>query len=383
MAMRSHIRIPVCEPVIGERERAYVRDCLDSNWISAGGKYTRAFEESFSRYCEAAHGVACINGTAAIHLALAALDIGAGDEVIVPSFTLIVGATMVALTGARAVLVDVDPQTWCLDASRLEAAVTPRTKAILAVHMYGHPCDMDPILAIARRHGIAVIEDAAEAHGAEYKGRRVGALGDIGTFSFYANKIIATGEGGMLVTNDGDLAARARLLCNQAFEEPRFVHRFMGFNYRLPDLQAAIGLGQCEEIAEKVRRKREIASWYTDLLRDEPDLTLPPEAPWARSVYWMYGLVLGEGFAASRDRVMRRLLEEGIETRAFFHPLHQQPLFVNANDPRFPDTKGDFAVSERLGARGLYLPSGLGLTYEQVKHVAAALRECRGADGRR
>ena len=370
--------IPVCEPVIGERERAYVRDCLESNWISAGGKYTAAFEETFSRYCGAAHGVACSNGTAAIHLALAALGVGPDDEVIVPSFTLIVAATTVALTGARAVLVDVDPATWCLDPARLEGAITPRTRAILPVHMYGHPCDMDPILAIANRHGLAVIEDAAEAHGAEYKGRRVGAIGHIGCFSFYANKLVTTGEGGMVMTNDAALAARVRLLSNQAFEEPRFVHRFMGFNYRLSDLLAAVGLGQCEEIEEKVRRKRELATWYTELLQAAPDLTLPTEAPWARSAYWMYGVVVEEEFGATRDGVMRRLQHDGIETRAFFHPLHLQPLFVSSSDPRFPETKGEFPVSERLGARGLYLPSGLGLTYAQVKQVATALRACRG-----
>lgn len=378
MSTKPSVVIPVCEPVIGERERAYVRDCLESNWISAGGKYTRAFEATFSRYCGATHGIACVNGTAAIHLALSALGVGPGDEVIVPSFTLIVAATTAALTGARAVLVDVDPATWCLDPARLEAAITPRTKAILPVHMYGHPCDMDPILSIANRHGIAVIEDAAEAHGAEYKGRRVGAIGHIGCFSFYSNKLVTTGEGGMVVTNDAALAARVRLLANQAFEEPRFVHRFMGFNYRLSDLLAAIGLGQCEEIEDKVRRKRELATWYTELLQAEGDLTLPTEAPWARSVYWMYGVVVEEGFGASRDGVMRRLLREGIETRPFFHPLHRQPLFVDSSDPRFPETKGEFPVSERLGARGLYLPSGLGLTRAQVKQVVAELRACRG-----
>ena len=235
-------RIPVCEPLLDGNERKYVLDCLDTSWISSAGKYIPAFEHAFSRYCGARHGIACSSGTAAIHLALLALEIGPGDEVIVPCFNLIAGVNAVMLTGARPVLVDVDPRTWCLDPALLAEKITSRTKAIMAVHMYGHPCDMDPILDLARRHGLRVIEDGAEAHGAEYKGRRVGGLGDVGCFSFYGNKIITTGEGGMVVTNDEGLAARSALLRNQGFEESRFVHREMGFNYRLTNMQAAIGL---------------------------------------------------------------------------------------------------------------------------------------------
>ncbi len=370
-------RMSVCEPVLDGNEQAYVLECLQTNWVSSEGKFVQAFEEAFSRFCGAAYGIGCSSGTAAIHLALSTLGIGTGDEVIVPCFNLIVGASTVIWTGARPVLVDVDPRTWCLDPTRIEERITPRTKAILAVHMYGHPCDMDPILEIARRHGLFVVEDGAEAHGAEYKGRRVGALGDIGCFSFYGNKILTTGEGGMVVTNDQTLAARVRLLRNQAFEEPRFVHRVLGFNYRLTNIQAAIGLAQCEKVEEKIARKREIAAWYTAQLSGNPQLEIPYEASWARSVYWMYGVVLHETFGCSRDAAMQLLRRQGIETRPFFHPLHRQPVFFEQEDPRFPSTAGEFSVSERLGRQGLYLPSGLGLTREDVSDVVEAIAQCR------
>jgi perosamine synthetase len=369
--------IPVCEPVLDGNERAYVLDCLDTNWISSAGDYILRFEEAFGRYCGTEHAVACSSGTAAIHLALTASDIGPGDEVIVPCFNLIVGASTVVLAGARPVLVDVDPHTWCIDPARIEEKITPRTKAILVVHMYGHPCDMDPIREIASRHSLRVIEDGAEAHGAEYKGRRVGGLGDVASFSFYGNKIITTGEGGMMVSNDRAIADRARLLRNQAFEEPRFVHQHLGFNYRLTNIQAAIGLAQCERIDTKIAKKREIAASYASLLADEPDMTLALQAPWARSVYWMYGIVLHDSFPCSRDTLMSRMQSRGVDTRAFFYPLHKQPVFADARDPRFPDSRGTYPVSEHLGDRGLYLPSGLNLTLEQMSAVVQTLRRCR------
>jgi perosamine synthetase len=363
--------IPVCEPVLDGNEERYVLDCLKSNWISSSGRYITEFEERFSSYCGATHGIACSSGTAALHLALKALQIGPGDEVIIPCFTLIVAANTVLMAGATPVLVDVDPDTWCMDPARIEARMTPRTKAIMAVHMYGHPCDMDPILEIAKRRNCFVIEDASEAHGAEYKGRKVGGLGDAGCFSFYGNKIITTGEGGMVVTDREAVAARARLLRNQAFEEPRFVHRDIGFNYRLTNLQAAIGLAQCEKIKEKVERKRALAESYRRLLAGAEELTLPAEAPWARNVYWMYGVLLRDGFGRSRDDVMRMLREQGVETRQFFHPLHRQPALTGLfEDGRYP-------VSEDLAARGLYIPSGMGLTAAQIEEVAGKLLACR------
>jgi perosamine synthetase len=369
----------VCEPLLDGHERDYVLDCLDTSWISSSGKYIGAFEEAFARYCGAAHGVACSNGSTAIHLALAAMEIGPGDEVIVPCFNLIVATNAVILTGAKPVLVDVDPRTWCIDPALVEEKVTPRTRAIIAVHMYGHPCDMDPLLAIAARHGLKVIEDGAEAHGAEYKGRRVGGLADAACFSFYGNKIITTGEGGMVTTNDAALAERMALLRSQAFEEPRFVHRYIGFNYRMTNVQAAMGLAQVERIDHKVARKRELAGWYSSMLAADPEITLPVEEPWALNVFWMYGVVLHDGFGLSRDELMRALAAQGVETRAFFYPMHQQPVYRNGSDPRFPDVSGSYPVSERLGRAGLYLPSGVTLTHEQAEQVVAALRASRAA----
>jgi perosamine synthetase len=371
--------IPVCEPVLDGNERQYVLDCLDSTWISSAGEYIDRFERDFGTACGSEHAVACSSGTAAIHLALLAAGIGAGDEVIVPCFTLIVSASMVLLTGATPVFVDVDRDTWCIDPNLIEEKITSRTKAIMAVHMYGHPCDMDAIMEIAARRGLYVIEDAAQAHGAVYNGRTVGGIADIGCFSFYGNKVLTTGEGGMLVTNMRSFAEQARLLRNQAFEDPRFVHRYLGFNYRLTNLQAAIGLAQCERLAQKVARKREIGAAYAALLANEPDITLPVEAPRSQNVYWMYGIVLHETFPCSRDTLMLRMRSQGIETRPFFYPLHRQPVFVTGTEPGFPDTTGAYPVSERLGDRGLYLPSGLNLTATQISDVVQALRHCRDA----
>jgi perosamine synthetase len=323
------------------------------------------------------HAVACSSGTAALHLSLVALGIGPGDEVLIPDFTLIVSANTVILAGARPVLLDADPKTWCLDPRGIEEKITPRTRAIMAVHMYGHPCDMTAIGEIARRRDLAVIEDCAEAHGAEIAGKKVGTFGDAGCFSFYGNKILTTGEGGMVLTRDADLAARLRLLRDQGFEPPRFVHRVMGFNYRLTNVQAAIGLAQTEKADEKVRRKREIASWYLERLTLCEDVEVPIEAPGAKNVYWMFGVKLGPRFPQGRDAVMDELKTKGVETRAFFCPMHQQPVFRAGGDARYPDVGGEYPVSEDLWNRGLYLPSGLALTRPQVHEIVDKLMECR------
>ncbi len=369
--------IPVWEPVLDGNEQRYVRDCLETNWISSLGRYITRFEEAFAGWCGMPHGVACSSGTAALHLSLVALGIGPGDEVIIPDFTLIVSANTVILAGARPVLADVDAKTWCLDPRKAEEKITPRTRAIMAVHMYGHPCDMPALSDIARRHNLAVIEDCAEGHGAEIAGRKVGGFGEAGCFSFYGNKILTTGEGGMVLTRDADLAAKLRLLRDQGFEPPRFVHRVVGFNYRLTNLQAAIGLAQTEKADEKVRRKREIASWYLDLLGSESDVEVPAEAPGAKNVYWMFGVKLGPRFTQGRDAVMEELKTKGIETRAFFCPMHRQPVFQDGKDQRWPDVRGDFPVSDDLWERGLYLPSGPGLTRAQAGEVAEKLFSCR------
>lgn len=369
--------LPVCTPVLEGREREYVERCLASNWISSMGEFVDRFERSFADACGVKHGVACCNGTAAVHLALEALEIGPGDEVIIPAFTLVVSASMVCLTGATPVLVDVRPDTWCIDPDQLARRITPRTRAIMVVHMYGHPCDMDVILRIAKDHDLAVIEDAAQAHGATYRGRPVGGLGDVGVFSFYANKILTTGEGGMLVTQDESIAERAALLRNQAFGEERFVHHHVGFNYRMTNVQAAIGLAQCEQLAAKVQRKREIARRYDELLAHATDvLQLPPAGTDGEPVYWMYGLVLKDAFGRSREAVRRRLADDGIETRGFFVPMNSQPVFQGGHR-RWPDLRGSYPVSERLGRAGFYLPSGLNLTPADQQRVVERLLACR------
>ena len=368
--------IPVCEPVLDGKEAEYLLDALRSNWISSAGPYIADFEEKFAAWCGAKYGISCTSGTTAIHLAVLASGAGPGDEVIIPTFNLVAIANMVMLAGAKPVLVDSDPKTWCIDASLIEAKVTPKTKAIIAVHMYGHPCDMDAIQVIADRHGLKVIEDAAEAHGAEYKGRRTGALGDAACFSFYGNKILTTGEGGMVVTNDPVIADRARLLRNQGFSAQRFVHEAVGFNYRFSNLLAAIGLGQLERLDEKVGRKRALAGAYTQRLAGA-DLTLPYEAPWAKSVYWMYSILLGKSYGR-RDDVMAELKRNGIETRAFFCPMDQQPVFRKPSiDPRWPDISGRYPVAAHLWDRGLYLPSGLDLSDPQIDEVVTKLLACR------
>jgi len=368
--------IPVCEPVLDGLETKYVMDCLETNWISSAGKYISLFEEKFSAYCGAPYGVACTSCTAGIHMAFLALGIGAGDEVIIPDFTLIVSANTVILSGAKPVLVDVDPRTWCIDPDLIEAKITSRTKAIMPVHMYGHPCDMEAIGNIARRHGLFVVEDCAQAHGAEVNGRKCGSFGDAACFSFYGNKILTTGEGGMVLCREKEIAERLQLLRNQGFQEPRFVHEQMGFNYRLTNIQAAIGVAQTEMIDEKVAKKRWIGQTYNELLAGRSDLTLPYEEPWAKNVYWMYGILLEKSFGVGKDDLMKKLKSVGVETRSFFCPMHMQPLFKNS-DPRFPDISGDYPVSTDLWNRGLYLPSGIGLTRAQMEEVVEKLIECR------
>jgi perosamine synthetase len=372
------MKIPVSEPVLDGNEEQYVLDALRTGWISSAGKYITQFEAAFAEYCDTKYAVACSNGTTAIHLALVALGIGPGDEVIIPDFTLIVSANMVILAGATPVLVDVDPQTMCLDVAQLEAKITPRTKAIMPVHMYGHPADMEPIMALAEKYGLYVLEDGAEAHGTEYKGRKVGGLGHACAFSFYGNKTLTTGEGGMVTTNSEDLAEMMRLLRSQAFEEPRFVHRYVGFNYRLTNIQAAIGLAQTERAAYKAEKRREIAAFYNSLLKDVPGLTLPYEAPWAKSTYWMYGVLIDEAqFGRSKAEVVAGLHAAGVDTRDFFYPMHQQPVFQNGDNPCYPDVSGEYPVSKDLYARGFYLPSGMNLTSDQLETVVDELLKLR------
>lgn len=360
--------IPIYEPDLGDAERAYVLDCIDRGWISGIGEYVERFEQKFSRFCNARHGIATCNGTVALDLALATLGIGGGDEVIVPNLTFAATANAVRHVDADPVLVDCEPHTWNIDPARIEAVITPRTRAIVAVHLYGHPANMDPILDVARRYGLYVIEDAAEAHGALYRGRRVGALGDIGCFSFYANKIITAGEGGMLVINDDELASRARLLRGQAMDpNRRYWHTEVGYNFRMTNLQAAIGLGQLERIESILQRKREIAMRYYEGLQKLPGVVLPPEAEWAKNVFWMYSILIDPAYGSSRDAVCDNLAQYKIDTRPFFYPLSALPPFQHVR------TGDNCAVSYRLSAQGLNLPSSPRLYDQDIDRVVDAI----------
>lgn len=364
--------IPVCEPRLDGNEMKYVVNCIETNWISSAGRYIPEFEKAFAAACDCRYGVACANGTVALHLALATLGLGPGDEVIIPTFTMIATINAVTYTGATAVLVDAEPATWNMDISQVEAKITPRTKAIIPMHTYGHPVDMDPLMELARTYNLYVVEDAAEAHGARYKGRRVGSLGDCAAFSFYGNKIITTGEGGMITTNNPEIARLAWNLRDHAFSEERhFWHKYLGFNYRMTNLQAAVGLAQTERMEIFVKARRDNAAYYTSLLKDIPGIVTPPQAEWAENVFWMYGILVEDEFGLTRDELRRYLAKRGIETRTFFIPLHVQPIY-------FQRYKGQrYPVAEMLCKRGMYLPSASTLTRSDIEFVVECIAEAR------
>jgi len=363
--------IPVNEPVITAEAKRYVQEALDTGWISSAGPAIEKFEQAFARAIGVRHAMTVASGTAALHCALAALEIGPGDEVIVPDFTMIASPFAVLYTGATPVFVDVEEETYNLDSTKIAAAVTSRTKAIMPVHLYGHSCDMDPILALAKDRGIAVLEDAAEAHGALYCGKPCGSLGTISAFSFYGNKIITTGEGGMVCTDDDALAARVRSFKDLSHVPGhRFAHAELGFNYRMTNLQAALGLGQLEHLKEFVETKQRMAAHYNSRLSSVRGLRLPVTKDYAFNVYWMYAILVEESFGMTRDQLAEALKARGIDTRTFFLPCHSQPAIAK----RFP-TQVAFPVTERIAKQGLYLPSGLAITEEQIETVCAALRE--------
>ena len=373
--------IPVNEPVLGERELEYVTECIRTGWISSAGRFIEAFEEAWAGYCGMKYGIAVSNGTVALQIAVGCLDSQPGDEVIMPTFTIISCAQAVTYNGGVPVLVDSEPHTWCMDVNQVEAKITPRTRAIMPVHIYGHPVDMDPLLDLAEKYGLTIIEDAAEVHGAEYLSgregpspvwRRCGGLGHISTFSFYANKLITTGEGGMVLTNELSYAEKARSLRNLCFRpERRFYHTELGHNFRLTNVQAAIGLAQIERMDEIVAHKRWMGRAYTERLQDMPGLQLPVEEPWARQVYWMYGLVLDESSGMDAVELARRLQTHGVQTRPFFLGMHEQPVFLE----RGLFQGEHYPVAERMARQGLYLPSGLALTEAQLEQVCEAVRK--------
>ncbi|HXM98297.1 MAG TPA: DegT/DnrJ/EryC1/StrS family aminotransferase [Candidatus Dormibacteraeota bacterium] len=365
--------IPVNQILLNGNEKKYLNECIDTGWISSEGPFVGRFEKEFAVRMGRAHGVAVCNGSAALEAAVAALRLSEGHEVILPSFTIISCASAIVRAGATPVLVDSDPLTWNMDVEAVKRRITPRTRAILAVHIYGLPVDMDPLLELAAQHGLHVIEDAAEMHGQRYKGRPCGSFGDISIFSFYSNKHVTTGEGGMILVDDQELAGRCRSLRNLCFQpQKRFVHEDIGWNMRMTNLQAALGVAQLERLDEFAARKREIGRQYTELLKDIPGVQLPlARCEYAENIYWVYGLLLRDDVPFDAEGAMRRLRELGIETRPFFWPMHEQPVFRKMG--MFAGES--YPMAERLARRGFYVPSGMALTREQLGRVAEGVRQ--------
>ncbi len=365
--------IPVNEPLLNGNEEKYLVECIRTGWISSEGPFIKQFEEQFAARVGRKYGVAVSNGSVALDAAVVVLDIGPGDEVILPTFTIISCAAAIVRVGAVPVLVDCDPITWNMDVAQIEARITPRTKAIMVVHIFGLPVNMTPLLALAQKHGLKVIEDAAEMHGQTYKGKPCGSFGDISIFSFYPNKHITTGEGGMIVTDDLALAEKCRSLRNLCFKpEQRFVHDELGWNFRMTNLQAALGVAQLERLDEFVQIKRRMGALYTKLLAGTPGIQLPlAQTDFADNIYWVYCLVLDNGVPFDAKEAMTRLGKLGIGARPFFWPMHEQPVFRKMN--LFAGES--YPVAERIARRGFYIPSGMALTDEQIERSAVAVRE--------
>jgi len=365
--------IPVNTPLLDGNEEKYVLECLRTGWISSEGPFVERFEREVAQYVGRKHGIAVANGSAALDVAVCAAGIGPGDEVIMPSFTIISPATSVVRAGGVPVLVDSDPITWNIDVTQIEQKITAKTKAIIVVHIYGLPSNLDVVLEIARRHHLKVIEDAAEMHGQTYRGRPCGSFGLLSTFSFYPNKHITTGEGGMVLTDDDDVAEHCRRLRNLCFQPPRrFVHEELGWNYRMTNLQAALGVAQLEKLTPHIERKRRMGRRYQQLLEGTPGIQLPaPSAEYAESIYWVFGVLLDPDLYPPATEVMAQLAQRGIGTRPFFYPMHRQPVFLK----RGWYAGEQYPVADKLGDYGFYLPSGLALTDSDQVTAATALRD--------
>lgn len=358
--------IPIAEPSLGEREIELVSDAVRSGWVSSIGEYVTAFETELASRCGVAHAVATSNGTTALHLALAVAGIGPDDEVIVPSLTFVATAAAVRYVGASPVLADSDPAHWCVDPDDLASRITPRTRAIVAVDLYGHPADMDALAEIASKHDLVLVEDAAESLGADYRGRPAGGLGLLGVLSFYGNKLITTGEGGAVLTDDPALAERARLLRDHAMDpNRRYWHGEIGFNYRITNMQAALGVAQLERLDEFLARKREIATVYRAGLEGLPGVTVQEEADWARSSWWMTTLRIDPAHGVDRDELATRLRADGVDSRPAFVPLHLLPHLQQ---------DGTLPIAEAVGAEGLSLPSSTSLTDSELEYVIGSVR---------
>lgn len=372
--------IPVNEPLLNGNEKKYLCECIDTCWISSEGPFVKQFEDKMSISVGRKYGIAVSNGTAALEVAMQAIGIGEGDEVIMPTFTIISCAMAVTKLGAKPVLVDSDINTWNMDVEEIEGKITERTKAILVVHLYGLPVEMDKVLVLAEKYNLKVVEDAAEMHGQTYRGKPCGSFGDISTFSFYPNKHITTGEGGMVVTDSEELAERCRMLRNLCFrKDVRYVHDEISGNYRFTNLQAAVGLAQLERIDEFVAKKREMGKFYTENLSGIEGIKLPvAKTDYADNIYWVYGIVLNENIGISNREITKLLAAEGIGTRTFFWCMHEQPVYKRQR--LFGNEK--YETAEYLARKGFYIPSGLALTKEQMETVTKKLRkvveECRG-----
>lgn len=367
--------IPVCEPLLNGNELKYITDAVSTGWISSSGKYVKMFEEAFAQYCGTKYAAGVCNGTVALHLCLIALDIKHGDEVIVPSFTMTASAFAVCYTGAMPVFVDAERETWNIDISKIEEKITPCTKAIMAVSIFGHPCDMDSIRKIADKHNLFVIEDAAESHGAEYKGVKVGNLADITAFSFFANKNLTTGEGGMITTNDNSLYEKVQYYKNMCFpyNGPRnYIHNHIGFNYRLSNLHSAIGLAQVEKAEEYVSLRERNGNLYRKYLSQikgiQPQKTLPN----IRHAQWMNGIVVdSQNYGKNHEQLMTHLKENNIETRVFFVGMHRQPSLIDYG------CNGDdlYPVTDWLSQNGFYLPSASSLDEKTIEYICKIIND--------
>ena len=357
--------IPLCVPEIRGNEWKYIKECLDTNWVSSAGSFVDRFEKEFSRHLNAKKAITTSNGTTALFLALKVLGIGEGDEVIVPSLTFIAPVNTIRYVGAEPVFVDVSRGTYVMDVDKVEELITPKTKAILPVHLYGHPVDMGKLLEIAKKYNLYIIEDATESLGALYKDKHVGTIGDIGCFSFNGNKLITTGAGGMLVTNNEELGDKGKFLSIQAKitnENKSFYHPEIGYNFRMPNILAAMGCAQLEKLDEYIKIKRENAAYYNELLKDIKGITLPVEKEWAKNVYWLYSIVIEDEYGVSRDDLIKILATNKIESRPFFMPIHKMPPYRNCRT-------GDLSVTEELSRKGLNLPSSVGLSKREIEKV--------------
>ena len=365
--------IPVNEPLLNGNEKKYLNECIDTGWISSEGPFVKRFEDEFAARMGRKHGIAVTNGTAAIDAAVDALGIGPGDEVILPTFTIISCINQIIRSGATPVLVDSDPVTWNMDVNLVEEKITKKTKAIMIVHIYGLPVNMDPVLDLAKKYNLTIIEDAAEMIGQTYKGNPCGSFGDLSTFSFYPNKHITTGEGGMVLTDDEELAEKCRSMRNLCFQrKQRFVHDKLGWNYRMTNLQAALGLAQLEQLESFVDKKRTIGKTYTKLLKGIKEIQLPLEkTDYAENIYWVYGIVLKDDIPFDAKEAMQKLGKQGIGTRPFFWPMHLQPVLLNKGL-----FKGEqYPVAERISRRGFYIPSGLALNNSVIEKITKVLQK--------